>query len=158
LSLRGTGRYRSQLPAIGVGVTQEASQTTMEIIDRIKVALAESPGLRFSETSGSIEVHPRDEHGFTVGLQVEPGGFRVHFDGWHEDFHSAEEAVNCFLFGLTPSCRLAVVYRGRMATTWRLEGQRDGEWTTDSETVLLLQPFWRRPRIVYRQNRNRIAG
>jgi hypothetical protein len=51
-------------------------------------------------------VHPRDRSGFTVGLRITPSGFTVYFEGWHEEFTSEDEALNCFAFGLSPKCRL----------------------------------------------------
>ncbi len=125
----------------------------MNAIEKIEARLAQHPGVRWSVTPTSIEVHPADESGFAVGLRLSPAGLTVHFDGWHEEFTSEEEALNCFAFGLSPSCRLAVVLRGSTATKWRVESLSNGVWTGDSETGLLLQPWWRRARVVYRQNR-----
>jgi hypothetical protein len=61
-------------------------------------------------------------------------------------------------FGLSPKCRLVVVLRGDTETKWGVEGFENGAWTTDSETGLLLQPFWRSARVEYRQNRVIDAG
>ena len=76
----------------------------------------------------------------------------MHFEGWHEEFTSEEDALNYFGFGLSPKCRLRIFYRGGTQTRWVVEGFEDGEWIPDSETGLLLQPFWRSGRIEYRQN------
>jgi hypothetical protein len=103
-------------------------------------------------------VHPRDHSGFTVGVRITPPGFTVYFDGWHEEFTVEDEALNCFAFGLSPQCRLAVVFRGDTETKWVVEAFENGAWTADSETGLLLQPFWRSVRVEYRQNRLLEAG
>jgi len=79
--------------------------------------------------------------------------YTVYFDGgWHEDFATHEEAINCVGFGLSSSCRLAVTYRGSFACRWAVQSNQGGEWKTDSVTGLLIFPFWRRPRVVYKQN------
>ena len=124
----------------------------MNAIDKIKARLAPYADVRYSERENEIEVHPRDPSGFTVALRITAAGFTVYFDGWHEEFESEDEAVNCFGFGLSPSCRLAVTLRGNGETSWTVEGLQDGVWTTDSKTTLLVQPFWRPARIEYRQN------
>lgn len=125
----------------------------MNAIEKIKAKLSAYPDVRYSETADEIEVHPRDQSGFTVGLRMTPSGFTVRFEGWHEEFTSEDEALNCFAFGLSPECRLAVVFRGGTETKWVVEGFENGAWTPDSETGLLLQPFWRSARVEYRQNR-----
>jgi len=125
----------------------------MDIIAEIKARLAKYPGTRFAETPTSMEVLPQDAAGFPVTLYITDAGFTVSFAGWHEDFASPEEALNCFAFGLSAACRLCVVYRGAMPTKWIVEFQRDGTWVADSETGLILIPFWLPRRIVYLQNR-----
>ena len=124
----------------------------MDIIRKIKEKLSRYPAVRFSEGRGAIEIHPADESGFKVSLRVLASGFLVHFDGWHEEFASEADALNCLAFGLSAECRLAVVLRGNTPVKWTLESLEDQGWTSDSEVGLLLQPFWRRPRVVYRQN------
>ena len=130
----------------------------MNAIQKIKTMLSAYPDVRYSESADGIEVHPRDQSGFTVGLRVTPSSFTVYFEGWHEEFTSEDEALGCFAFGLSPKCRLAVVFRGNTETKWVVEGFENGAWTSDSETGLLLQPFWRSARVEYRQNRILNAG
>ena len=125
----------------------------MNPIAKIKAKLSAHPAVRYSERADGIDVHPRDASGFTVGLLITSSGFTVNFDGWHEEFDSEQEALDCFAFGLSPNCRLAVVLRGDTVTKWVVEGLENGVWTADSETGLLFQPFWRSARIEYRQNR-----
>jgi hypothetical protein len=130
----------------------------LDIIGKIKETLARYPAVRFSEEPGAITIHPADESGFTVSLQVRASGFLVHFDGWHEEFASEAEALNCLVFGLSPKCRLAVVLRGNVPVKWTIESLDDDRWVGDSDVGLLLQPFWRRRRVVYRQNQILAAG
>lgn len=125
----------------------------MDAIEKIRAKLAGYAGVQYLEEPDKIEVRPADETGFAVGLVVAPAGFTVYFDGWHEEFASEKEALECFAFGLSSACRLAVVFRGDRPAKWTVESLNDGQWTPDSTTGLLLQPFWRSSRVVYRRNR-----
>jgi len=123
-----------------------------EAINEIKKRLAKYPGVVYQSRNSDISVPPRDSAGFAVSLHLQGTNFIVSFDGWHETFTEAEEAVNCFVMGLTDSCRLEVELRRGMARKWTLQQLSDGSWVTHSEVGLLLFPFWRRKRVVYRQN------
>jgi hypothetical protein len=125
----------------------------MDAISEIKAKLVKYPKARYIEEPTSIEVQPEDESGFPVSLHVNDDSFTVHFAGWHEHFDSQDEALNCFVFGLSEACRLQVVYRGSTPTKWILEHQSEGSWIKDSETGLIFFPFWRARRIVHLQNR-----
>src|SRR5262245_36292620 len=109
--------------------------------------------MRYSATADSIEVQPADADGFVVGLHQTSRQCTVSFEGWHEEFQSETEALNCFAFGLSASCRLRVLYRGESPVSWTVEAFRDGAWSSDSETGLILTPFWRRKHVRYLQNR-----
>lgn len=125
----------------------------MSAIAEIKAKLAKYPHMRYVETADSIEVQPADVDGFVVRLDHTPHQCTVSFEGWHEGFQSEAEALNCFAFGLSASCRLRVIYRGQSPVSWTVEAFRDGAWSTDSETGLILTPFWRRKHVRYLQNR-----
>ena len=125
----------------------------MTAIDRIRMELNRRSITHLSPGSDRIEVPPADASGFLVGLHAHARGFTVYFDGWHEEFTSDDEAVSCFMFGLSARCRLAVALRGDFPVKWTLEYFEDGRWLAESETGLLLQPFWRRRRVEYRTNR-----
>jgi hypothetical protein len=118
----------------------------MNAIEKIKAKLSAYSDVQYSEGPDQIEVHPRNRSGFTVGLRIARPGFTVYFEGWHEEFTSEDEALNCFAFGLSPKCRLAVVLRGNTETKWVVESLENGHWKADSVTGLLLQPFWRSAR------------
>ena len=124
----------------------------MDLISRVEAKLAKYPEVRYTATPSSIRIEALDGSGFEVSLEVRPGVFVVHFDGWHEEFTSADDALNCLAFGLSDSCRLAVTYRGAMPTKWVLESRQGENWSPNSETGLLIFPFWRRSRVVYKRN------
>jgi hypothetical protein len=130
----------------------------VDVIAEIKNRLRRYPHLRFSETSRSIEVLPPEQSGFPVALFVERNGYTVHFSGWHENFESPRDALNCFSYGLSGDCRLRVTYRGSMAHRWILEEHRNGRWVAESTTGLFFFPFWRRARTVVLQNRIEVAA
>jgi hypothetical protein len=128
----------------------------MGILDRARQRLTAShPALRFTHTSDSIEVPASVPGGFDVWITAD---LIVGYDGWHEHFESEEEALACFAFGLTGQCRLKVTLRGEFACKWTMETFKDGAWIAHGTTGLLLLPFWRWPRIEYRQNVTTRAG
>jgi hypothetical protein len=125
-----------------------------DVIAEIEVKLQKYSDVSYESTQDSITVHAQEEDGFAVACHVDDESrFTVSFDGWHETFRTPVEALNCFAFGLSGECRLVVELRGQVATKWIVQSKRDGSWVTDSEVGLILIPFWRRKRIVYRQNR-----
>ncbi|MFP5492872.1 MAG: hypothetical protein ACLGG0_15320, partial [Bacteriovoracia bacterium] len=78
----------------------------------------------------------------------------VYFDdGWHESFEEADEALSCFLFGLSEDCRLKITSRGNSRHKWEVQFLKSENWETDSETGLLLFPFWKKARVSYLQNK-----
>jgi hypothetical protein len=125
---------------------------SVNAIAEVKQKLAKYPHMRYVETSQSIEIPPENSDGFAVALSESDGQFTVNFDGWHEVFASDSEALNCFAFGLSESCRLRVAYRGYMPVSWAVESLSDGKWLSDSETGLILVPIWRKKTIRHLQN------
>jgi hypothetical protein len=121
-------------------------------IEAIREKLPRYPELRAAETASSITVQPQQSNGFPVRLDEYSRGFTVSFAGWHEEFDSASEALNCFAFGLSESCRLRVLSRGSFDYRWTVQHFRDGAWHDDSETGLLVFPFWLHRRERYLQN------
>lgn len=108
--------------------------------------------MKYESSASSITVLPTSIAGFNVGLDVGPGRYTVSFNGWHEDFDDASEALDCFAFGLSAECRLKEYRRGNSAYRWAVESKQNGQWVADSETGLLLFPFWKRSEVVYLQN------
>ncbi len=122
----------------------------MNVLDRVRERLrTKHPDLRFTDANGTIVVHAPAPGGFDVSISAD---LVVGFDGWHEHFDTPERALDCFAFGFSDRCRLKVTYRGSFACRWTLESIEDGQWVEDSTTGLLFFPFWRAPRVEYRQN------
>ena len=126
----------------------------MNPLVQVKERLLRHPELRFVETATSIDIQPPSADGFGVGIRVVPHGYIVSFEGWHEEYATAEEALNCVAFAFSGESRLAVTYRGPVPVKWSLERLHGGQWYLESETGLILQPFWLRRRVVYRKNPN----
>ncbi len=124
-----------------------------DAVDQLVATLAKYPEADIRRAGDSISIQPPGDDGFKVELHVGDDRYTVVFDGgWHEEFDTEEEAVNCVRFGLSSSCRLAVTYRGSTPSSWAVQSRQGSDWKTDSVTGLLIFPFWRRPRAVYKQN------
>lgn len=127
----------------------------MDIIDQVAAKLASHPNARILRDAHSIRVLPLDQNGFEVALVEEDRGCSVHFEGWHENFDDLSQALDCFAFGLFGPGRLEIMYRGDFPVQWALQSQNAGDWATDSSVGLLLSPFWRQKKIVYKSNLGR---
>ena len=122
----------------------------MSVLDKVRDGLkTKHADLRYTEADGTIVVHAPAPNGFDVSISED---LVVGYDGWHEHFDTPEKALECFAFGFSDRCRLKVTYRGKFAYKWTLESLEDGQWVEDGTTGLLFFPFWRRPRVEYRQN------
>jgi hypothetical protein len=124
----------------------------MPAIEAIRQKLQRHPELRYDAAPGSITIPPATPDGFPVSLHEQGDRYTVYFAGWHEEFSSEAEALDCFVFGLSEQCRLRVLSRGSFDYRWTVEHCRDGAWHADSQTGLFLFPFWRRRRERYLQN------
>lgn len=117
----------------------------MEVLREIVNRLNKYPELKFELKEDSITIFPEMEDGFEVAFCVgnedshEP--YTVFYNGWHEHFTDKEEALNCFVFGLTSEYRLKECSRGDKVYKWTVEYLKDGTWQTDSTTSLLSFPF-----------------
>ena len=78
----------------------------MNAFELIKNKLKKYPQITFKETENLVSVLPTSNKGFTVSLELNQDIFTVFYNGWHEDFKSEEEALNCFALGLSNECRL----------------------------------------------------
>lgn len=121
-----------------------------ELTDKIEQNF---PDARYESDQSSLTVFPADEDGFTVSLVSDSDHYTVFFNGWHEDFESAEETTTIFGLGLSNECRLREYRRGDFAYKWTVEFLEDGQWEEQSTTGLLLFPFWRRSQVRYLQNK-----
>jgi hypothetical protein len=124
----------------------------MNPIDEIETRLRKYPEVKYESTASSITVLPSSETGFNASFDVGNNRYTVSFNGWHEEFEDASEALDCFAFGLSDECRLKEGRRGSSAYRWTVESKQNGEWVADSETGLFFFPFWKRARVVYLQN------
>lgn len=128
----------------------------MDGFERIKEILRRSPSVPLEESVEKdgrkrISIAPRPD-GFLVSLSGRPGDYEVSFNGWHEPFDDAEEAVRCFLLGCSSRVRLEVSKRGDFEYRWVLQYKDGEQWVVDSITALFIFPFWRRKHTVYLQN------
>ena len=134
----------------------------MEILHEIEQRLAKYPELKYKIKGNSITVFPVSENGFEVALYAgdesshEP--YEVHFNGWHERFSDKDEALDCFVFGLTSECRLKESIRGDRVYKWTVEYLIDGKWQADSTTALLFFQFWKTRKDRYVRNSLQLRG
>lgn len=125
----------------------------MELIDRVAQELARFPSIRPRREGGRIEVPAAGPEGFEVSLFSAGRRHIVHYDRWHEDFAEAEEAMACFMAGLTAAVRLKVTKRGECAHLWTVEVREGDGWKAAGTVGQVFFPFWRRKEIVTLQNR-----
>jgi hypothetical protein len=126
------------------------------VVEGIKARLQKYPTARYESGETWIRVVPALSDGFIVQLRAGLNTYEVSFEGWHEDFGSEEEALNCFAFGLSTKCRLKVWSFASFDYKWTVEHNQDGAWLEDSTVGVLAVPFCKR-RFRYLQN-NTILG
>jgi hypothetical protein len=124
------------------------------VIDRAARMLRALDGVRFEATDRTVTVAAQSDEGFPVALDVRHDReFVVSYDRWQHTFDRAEDAFDCFEYGLSDSCRLKVTYRGDEPVAWQVEKREYGLWVPGHRPLKRLHlAFWRPPRIVYRQN------
>lgn len=126
----------------------------MNPIELIKEKLKKYPHIKYEEGLKSIRLFPAAPNGFSVSMHLESEGITIYYDdGWHETFQKEDEALNCFSFGLSENCRLRVTSRGNFRHKWQVQALVTGNWETESETGLLLFPFWKKPNVYFLQNK-----
>ena len=124
------------------------------VIDRAATALTRLGGVPFTSSDVELSVPSMTDDGFEVSLNVAgPRRFLVRYDNWHQVFDRAEDAYDCFEYGLSDSCRLRVTYRGTTPVECCIERRQYGLWVPGRAIARRLSPFWRSRRIVHRQNR-----
>jgi hypothetical protein len=122
------------------------------VVDRARKTL-DARGVAFDAAEDRIAVPAADAGGFDVTLRVvEPRKFLVSYEGWFQTFGRAEDAYDCFEYGLSDSCRLRITFRGRTAVAWQIEKRDYGVWMPGRAVRRRLAPFWRKARIERRQN------
>jgi len=124
----------------------------VEAIHQLKTRLTEFPSITYSIVANTVTVKSTDPNGFEVSLVEGEKETSVYYEGWHEHFSSSDEAVKCFLFGLSVRCRIRVSRRGGKAHSWTLEALENDNWVPYGTTGLLFFPFWRERDVIYLQN------
>lgn len=124
------------------------------VIDRAARTLRAIDGLVFETSANAIAVPPASTDGFLVRLHlIHDRKFVVWYDGWQHAFDRAEDAYDCFEYGLSDSCRLKTTFRGDEPVAWQVEKREYGMWVPGRHAVKRRTlAFWRPVRTVYRQN------
>ena len=127
----------------------------MTAIEKLKQKLKDFPQVEYEESTGQIRVSPKNKKGFEVifDCDVDNNSF-VFFNGWHEKFSSdqIEDAIGCFLWGLTDSVRLKVKSRGGFEYHWTIQRFEKGKFRNMDWVGLFCFPFWRKKTVKYLQN------
>lgn len=113
----------------------------MGAIERVVARLRRMDHIRWELEGRTVRVLPSDCRGFEVALTEHEDAWSVCFDGWHQQFHSEREALECFAFGLTDACRLTCWSRDGRRYRWTVEAKTDEGWIEGSTTGMLLFPF-----------------
>ncbi len=122
--------------------------------EEVNRELAKVPGLKYEHSPNRVRVQPLFEEGFPVEIFAkEGGGYTVYFSVWNENFHSEDDALDCFFFGLSDDCRLEVTYRGAYDYRWTMQSFEDEEWVPYSTTAMIFFPFWSPKKTRYLQNK-----
>ena len=124
----------------------------MELFEQITEKLNKYPEVEYTIKDNMLTVKPVNENGFKVAISIDTDDYTVSYEGWHESFEDAKEALKCFAFGLSDQCRLKVTYRSNSPYKWTIESLSKDQWQEDSTTGLLFTPFWRRKQIRYFSN------
>ena len=96
-----------------------------EVLDLLK----KYPQIKFERREDSVLVPPTSPEGFPVLIeQIWEGHYAVSFGGWQKDFSNLEEAVACFVMGLSNHCRLKVESKGKKPVRWTLEQFENTDW------------------------------
>ena len=127
----------------------------MNPFDVIKEKLKKYPQLTVEETSNMLIVKATSKEGFDVSFSIDHDEYTVYFEGWHEHFEKSQvdEALSCFAFGLSDSCRIKQFSKNGKPYKWELEAKENGKWSSDSVTGLFTLNFWSKPTINYLQNK-----
>jgi hypothetical protein len=121
--------------------------------DIIEEKCRKHPHIKYERKNDSLTVFSSGLTGFPVSYQFSNSEHLVSFLGWHETFGIAQEAVDCFGFGLSKKCRLQVWKKGSFQYKWIVETQNEnGLWQARSITGLLFFPFWMKTETVILQN------
>jgi hypothetical protein len=126
----------------------------MNTIEKVLEKLKYFPELKYKVEDALLTIVPTNENGFQIWLSIENKDETiVGFEGDHYHINNEDEAIRCFFFGLSDSCRLEVTSRGNFDYKWKMQHNEDGRWKTINTTGLLwFIPFWKKKTIRYLQN------
>jgi len=124
----------------------------MKTTEKIKKLIDRIPDLNFEESKNYFSILPSDKKGFKVWMSIKDKYMTVGYDGWHEEFDIENDAIRCFIYGLTNKCRLKVFKRGKVVYKWIMQAFEDDQWLDFSSTIILFVPFWRKKEIIFLQN------
>ena len=123
-----------------------------EIITEIKERISKYDGVEVEFGEKYASVKPTHPNSFNVRIDVTDQHFIISYNGWHEEFENYEEALENFAFGLSDQCRIKVTMRGDFEYKWEVQSAEKDLWMFESETGLLMFPFWRKKKIKFLQN------
>jgi hypothetical protein len=121
--------------------------------DEILKILEKCPQIQCERGEDSVRVHPTTPEGFEVVIeQIWESHYSVFYGGWHEDFHTLEEALGCFFFGLSNRCRLKVQSKHGNPFRWTVEHWDDPSWRERSTKATWSHRFLTPTVTTYLQN------
>jgi hypothetical protein len=112
------------------------------LISHIQKTLQGYPHIAYTADAHYLEVPAQTRNGFKVWIRQRSGCSIVGFESWHEEFRNAAAAVDAFMFGLTPTCRLRVLSCGGRDYKWQVQRRLGAQWITVSESGMVFFPFW----------------
>ncbi len=122
-------------------------------IKKIVEKLEQYPNVSYDLEDNFILIKDNRKSGFPVTLKVEKGdSFIVTYALWHEKFNKQEEALDCFVFGLTNQCRLKLTKKGNRIVKYTVQNKEDKKWLDDSTTGFIDIAFWKETKVEYLQN------
>jgi len=99
------------------------------VVDEVSNLLRAYPFVRYERGEDSVRVPAPTPEGFDVIIeQIWEGHYAVSYGGWQKDFELLEEAVACFLVGLSILCRLKVESKDKKPFRWTVEHWEDPNW------------------------------
>ena len=102
----------------------------LRVVKEVVDLLQKYPQVKFERRGeDSVLVPPTSAEGFPVMIeQIWEGHYAVSYGGWQKDFSSLEEAVACFVMGLSNHCRLKVETKGKKPVRWTVEQLENAGW------------------------------
>jgi len=103
------------------------------MIGEVLAVLEKCPLAQYEQRKDCVRVLPGSPGGFEVVIeQIWENHYSVTYGGWHEDFYSLAEALECFVLGLSNQCRLKVCSKEGKPFRWTVEYWTDPDWREHS--------------------------